>query len=63
MQRTTGDAIELVVTTLWTSEDAIRRFSGPDMHVAVVADEARGMLTSFDDTVRHYTVVARDERD
>jgi len=62
MQRTTGDAIELVVTTLWASEDAIRRFSGTDTNVAVVADEVRGMLTSFDDTVRHYTIVARDER-
>lgn len=62
MQRAAGEAIELVVTSLWTSEEAIRAFAGPDIAIAVVADEARGMLQSFDDTVRHYTIVAGDAR-
>jgi heme-degrading monooxygenase HmoA len=55
-----GDAIELIVISWWTSEEAVRRFAGPDLRRAVVADEARRALESFDETVRHYEVVACD---
>jgi heme-degrading monooxygenase HmoA len=51
---------ELIVVTWWESEDAIRRFAGADMDRAVVADEAKRVLLSFDDTVRHYSVVDED---
>jgi heme-degrading monooxygenase HmoA len=62
-QRPTETAVELVVTSVWTSEDAIRRFAGSDVTVAVIADEARRVLQSCDETVRHYSIVARDARD
>ena len=52
-----GDAVELIVISLWTSEDAIRNFSGPDIARSVVGESARKVLTSFDEIVRHFDVV------
>ena len=54
-----GESTELVVISWWISEEAIRGFAGDDFERAVVADEARRVLTSFDDTVRHYEVCGR----
>ena len=57
LRRARGDSTEFIVVTWWTSQDAIRRFAGDDVERAVVADEAKRVLTSFDDVVRHYEVV------
>jgi heme-degrading monooxygenase HmoA len=57
LRRARGESIELIVVSWWTSEDAIRLFAGDDYERAVVAEEARRVLTSFDDVVRHYDVV------
>lgn len=54
-----GD-VDLLVVSFWTSEDAIRLFAGSDVRRAVIAEDARRLLRSFDDKVRHYSVVARD---
>ncbi len=51
-----GDEVELVALTYFESLDAIRRFAGPDLERAVVAPEARRVLTGFDERVRHYRV-------
>src|SRR5919201_4282727 len=56
LRRARGDSIELIVVSWWKSEDAIRGFAGDDFERAVVADEAKRLLTSFDDVVRHYEV-------
>jgi mannose-6-phosphate isomerase-like protein (cupin superfamily) len=45
--------VEIVVVTRWESMDAIRAFAGEDVEQAVVAPEARAVLSSFDDRVRH----------
>ncbi len=45
------------VVTLWESMDAIRRFAGDDPEVAVVPPEARALLASFDERVRHFEIV------
>jgi heme-degrading monooxygenase HmoA len=60
VQRIASDPAKLVVTTWWVSEDAIRQFAGPDIGRAVVAEEARRMLLSFDDTVEHYIVLVNE---
>jgi len=60
LQRVDADPAELVVISWWTSTDAIREFAGSDIDRAVVADEAQRMLLSFDETVRHYSVVVED---
>jgi mannose-6-phosphate isomerase-like protein (cupin superfamily) len=47
------DEVEIVVVTQWESMDAIRAFAGDDVERAVVAPEARTVLSAFDDRVRH----------
>ncbi len=50
-----------MVETLWASMEAIDRFAGPDREA--VADEALGLLTSYDHRVRHYVVdLSEDHR-
>jgi heme-degrading monooxygenase HmoA len=60
LTRRTGAEIEILVATVWRSLDAIRRFAGPDLEAAVVADEAAALLTDFDRRVRHYELVMAD---
>ena len=62
LRRAHGDGVELIVISLWISEDAIRRFAGADISRAVVEEPARRVLVSFDDVVRHYEVVASDRQ-
>ena len=57
LRRPGGDEVELIVISLWLSEDAIRHFTGMDIARAVVGESARKVLTSFDDIVRHFDVV------
>ena len=56
LTRTTNSETEVLVTTVWRSLDAIREFAGPDLEMAVVADEAAALLTSYDSRVRHFEV-------
>ena len=60
LQRDTPEGVEVLVITWWRSLAAIRGFAGADPEQAVVADEARALLTQFDRRVRHYEVVAED---
>jgi heme-degrading monooxygenase HmoA len=60
LQSARNSVVDLIVVSFWTSEEAIRGFAGSDIQRAVVADDARRMLKSFDDSVRHYTVVTFD---
>jgi hypothetical protein len=54
MTREASENVEIVVTTLWRSMQAIEAFAGPDREAAVVAPEAAALLTSFDKRVAHY---------
>jgi heme-degrading monooxygenase HmoA len=60
LQRDAPEAVEVLVITWWRSLAAIRDFAGTDLERAVVADEARAVLTQFDQRVRHYEVVVED---
>jgi heme-degrading monooxygenase HmoA len=53
-----GGAVRIQVITFWESLDAVRGFAGPDVTAAVVADDARRLLTSFETSVRHFDVVS-----
>ena len=53
-----AEQIEYLVLTLWDSMDAVRSFAGDQPEVAVMEPEARAVLVRFDDTVRHYEVLA-----
>lgn len=56
LERGDAGAVEIVVITWWRSLDDVRRFSGPDVERAVVADDAAALLERFDQTVRHFDV-------
>jgi len=61
LSKSDGVVVQFIVETLWTSDEAIERFAGPDREQAVVADEALNLLTSHDSRVRHYNVDLREE--
>ena len=58
LRRVDGAGVEFVVQTLWDSMDAVEQFAGATPDVAVVDDEARAVLTSFDSNVKHYEVLS-----
>lgn len=58
--RSQGDAVEILVTTVWQSLQAIDSFAGADREIAVVAHEAAALLTDYDRRVRHYEVAQMD---
>jgi heme-degrading monooxygenase HmoA len=60
LQRPQDNRVEVVVISFWESEEAIRAFSGPHIDRAVVAQEARDVLESYDETVSHFDVIADD---
>jgi hypothetical protein len=49
-----GNEVEFIAVTLWESLAAIRGFAGDAIERAVVEPEARAVLSSFDDFVRHF---------
>jgi len=53
--------VQFIVETLWSSAEAIHEFAGSDADVAVVAEEALDLLTSYDRRVRHYELEFREE--
>ena len=55
-----GDSVEILVTTVWQSIQAIEAFAGSDRETAVVASEAAALLTDYDRRVRHYEVAQMD---
>jgi heme-degrading monooxygenase HmoA len=61
LTRSADREVEILVTTLWRSMEAIQQFAGPDVEAAVVAEEAAVLLTEFDRKVRHFEVVSTDQ--
>ena len=55
--RPLGSGIEFLVVTRWESLDAIARFAGADLEVAVVPDKAAALMIEYDRRARHYEVV------
>jgi len=58
--RSHGDSVEILVTAVWQSLQAIDAFAGSDRGTAVVASEAAALLTDYDRRVRHYEVAQMD---
>jgi heme-degrading monooxygenase HmoA len=54
LRRTVGAETEFVSLTFFEGLDAVRSFAGSDYETAVVAEEARKVLTRFDERVCHY---------
>ena len=57
LRRVVDGRAELLLLTLWESEEAIRRFAGDDIGRAVFYPEDERYLIEKDDRVSHYDVV------
>ena len=49
--------VEFATLTLWESWDAVRAFAGDDAETAVVPEEARAVLSRWDERSAHYELV------
>jgi antibiotic biosynthesis monooxygenase (ABM) superfamily enzyme len=57
LRRDAGEEVEFVTLTRFVSLDAVRAFAGDDYERAVVPEEARALLTRFDERSAHYETV------
>jgi heme-degrading monooxygenase HmoA len=57
LRRVVDGRAELLLLTLWESEEAIRRFAGDDIGHAVFYPEDERFLVEKEDRVSHYEVV------
>lgn len=56
LRRDREDEVEFVTLIYFDSMDAVRAFAGEDFEMAVVPQEARKLLTRFDQRSMHYEV-------
>ncbi|HEX8791192.1 MAG TPA: hypothetical protein VF765_09620 [Polyangiaceae bacterium] len=56
LTRADAGTVRITVLTFWDSMEAVRGFAGPEPDRAVVEDEARRVLLSFDRAVQHHTI-------
>jgi antibiotic biosynthesis monooxygenase (ABM) superfamily enzyme len=57
MRRDSGREVEFVTILWFDSLEAVREFAGQDYEKAVVPNEARALLSRFDERSQHYDVV------
>lgn len=57
MRRDGGDEVEFITVTFFETLDAVTAFAGEDHEVAVVPEEARRLLSRFDQRSQHYRVL------
>jgi heme-degrading monooxygenase HmoA len=62
LRRDVGAEVEFVTIMEFESLDAVREFAGKDYEAAVVPDNAREVLSHFDERSQHYAIkVERSE--
>ncbi|HEX6268924.1 MAG TPA: hypothetical protein VFZ43_01700 [Anaerolineales bacterium] len=52
-----GELSYVMLLSFWASDQALASFAGCDYEVVKLSREAKGLLTAFESTARHYTVV------
>jgi len=57
-RRNLGEEVEFVTVMWFDTMDAVRAFAGQDYEVAVVPQQARVLLSRFDQRSQHYEVKA-----
>lgn len=62
LRRDADGDVALTVVSYWESIAAVTRFAGDDAEAAVVEDDARAALTSYDTRVRHFELRADTTR-
>jgi hypothetical protein len=58
LRREIGDEVEFVTIMLFDSWGAVREFAGEDYAFAVVPENARAVLSHFDEKSQHYEIRA-----
>lgn len=59
LRRIENDKAHFLLVTLWESEEAIRKFSGPNMETARYYPEDEQYLHELEPEVTHYEVLAQ----
>lgn len=54
LRKDAENEVEFITLTFWESMAAVRRFAGPNYEVAVIALEAKELLTRYDEKSTHY---------
>jgi len=62
LRRSTPSGVVFTVITLWDSIDAIGQFAGSDPELAVVPEEARALLATYDQRAVHWDVALDNPR-
>lgn len=57
--REVNDEVEFMTIMMFESLDAVREFAGEDYEAAVVPEQARRLLSRFDERSQHYEVRER----
>ena len=57
LRRALPDGVEFLVVTRWISLEAIAKFAGDDVGVAVVPEAVQSMMLEYDRRVAHYEVI------
>jgi heme-degrading monooxygenase HmoA len=57
LRRPIGEHIEFLVITVWDSMQSIREFASDEPERAVVDRQAKAVMVSFDELVRHYEIL------
>jgi heme-degrading monooxygenase HmoA len=58
LRRRCGAEVEFVTIMLFDSLDAVREFAGADYEMAFAPENARAILSHFDDRAQHYEIRA-----
>lgn len=58
LRRIEADKAHFLLLTLWESEEAIKRFAGPDMEKAKYYPEDEQFLLELEPSVTHYEVIS-----
>ncbi len=59
MRRIEGNKAHFLLLTLWESEEAIKRFAGPDIEIARYYPEDEQFLLELEPTATHYEVLVK----
>jgi heme-degrading monooxygenase HmoA len=59
LRRIEGNTAHFLLLTLWKSEEAIKRFAGPQIEKAKYYPEDEQFLLELEPTVTHYEVLAK----
>ena len=57
LRRPIGGGMEFLIVTTWQSIEAIRKFAGESVSIAVVPPSVRAMMVEYDREVAHYEIV------